>query len=77
LIEGMEELVVVDVVGTESEAELLCSLLRTADIGCTHRLSNYGAGAADGMPVGPREILVRAEDAENARLVLGQRGPSA
>jgi hypothetical protein len=73
----MDELVVVDVVGTESEAELLCGLLGTAGISCTHRLSNYGAGASDGMPVGPREVLVRAEDAERARVILGQGEPSA
>jgi hypothetical protein len=45
----MDELVVVEVVATEPEAELLCSLLRNAGIKCTHRLSNYGAGASDGM----------------------------
>jgi hypothetical protein len=74
----MDELVVVTVVATESEAELLRGLLSTAGISSTHRQSNFGAGASDGMPVGgPHEVLVRAEDAEDARLVLGQRGPSA
>jgi putative signal transducing protein len=70
----MDELVVVEVAGTEPEAELLCSLLRTAGIKCTHRQTNYGAGASDGMPIGgPREVIVRADDLESARDVLGKR----
>jgi hypothetical protein len=67
----MDELVVVEVVATEPEAELLCSLLRSEGIKCTHRVSNYGAGAADGMPVGgPQEVIVRSEDLASAREVL-------
>jgi hypothetical protein len=66
-----DELIVVDVVATEGEAELLCSLLRSAGIDCTYRLSNYGAGASDGMPTGgPQEVIVRAEDLTSAREVL-------
>ena len=68
----MDELVVVEVVGLEPEAELLRSLLRTAGIRCTRRQSNYGAGASDGMPGGPQEVVVRAEDVESAREVLGR-----
>jgi Putative prokaryotic signal transducing protein len=69
-----EELVVVEVVATESEAELLCSLLRSAGIRCTYRVTNVGAGAADGLAVGgPQEVVVRAEDVESAREVLGKR----
>lgn len=67
----MDELVVVEVVATQAEAELLCSLLRSEGIRCTHRVSNYGAGAADGMPVGgPQEVIVRSEDLTSAREVL-------
>jgi hypothetical protein len=67
----MDELVVVEVVATESEAALLCSLLRNAGIRCTYRLSNYGAGASDGMPVGgPQEVIVRSEDLASAREIL-------
>jgi hypothetical protein len=74
----MDELVVVDVVATESEAELLCGLLRNAGIECTYRLSNYGAGASDGMPTGgPQEVFVRAHDLAAAREVLGHGEPSA
>jgi Putative prokaryotic signal transducing protein len=69
----MDELVVVEVVGTEPEAELLCSLLRSAGISCARRQSNFGAGASDGMPGGPQEVVVRAEDVESAREVLGKR----
>jgi Putative prokaryotic signal transducing protein len=67
----MDELVVVKVVGSEPEAELLCSLLRSADIECTPRQTNIGAGAADGMPVGgPYELVVRAQDLDDAREIL-------
>jgi hypothetical protein len=67
----MDELVVVEGVATESEAALLSSLLRNAGISSTYRLSNYGAGASDGMPVGgPQEVLVRAEDLASAREIL-------
>ncbi len=66
-----DELVVVDVVATEGEAQLLCSLLQSAGVDCTYRLSNYGAGASDGMPTGgPQEVIVRAEDLTSAREVL-------
>ena len=66
----MDELVVVEVAGSEPEAELLCSLLRSAGISCTRRQTNYGAGASDGMPIGgPQEVIVRAE--EILDLVIG------
>jgi Putative prokaryotic signal transducing protein len=66
-----DELAAVEVVGTEPEAELLCSLLRSAGIKCMHRPTNQGAGAFDGWSAGgPREILVRAEDIVAAREVL-------
>jgi hypothetical protein len=67
----MDELVVVEVVATEGEAALLSSLLQSAGIDSTYRLSNYGAGASDGMPTGgPQEVVVRAEDLAAAREVL-------
>jgi hypothetical protein len=62
-----DELVVVEVAGTEPEADLLCSLLRNAGIDCVPRLTNRGAGAGDGLgtvgpwdrgTVGPHEIMV-------------------
>ena len=70
-----DELVVVEVAGTETEAELLCSLLASAGIRCTRRQTNYGAGAFDGMPGGPQEVVVRAADLESAREVLRHSRP--
>ena len=69
----MDDLVVVEVVANEPEAELLCGLLRAAGISCSHQLTNRGAGASDGMPFGgPRGITVRREDADSAREILRQ-----
>ena len=70
----MDELVVVKVVGTEPEAELLSGLLRSAGIESTRRQTNVGAGAADGWPGGgPHEIVVRAQDLDDAREILRER----
>ena len=70
----MDDLTTVEVVATEPEAELLCSLLRNAGIRCMYRVTNRGAGAFDGMPVGGhQEVLVRAEDLEPAREALQKR----
>jgi hypothetical protein len=67
----MDALVAVDVVATEAEAEILCGLLRSAGIDCTHRVTDRGAGAADGRSVGgPQAVLVRSEDLESAREVV-------
>jgi len=67
----MDELVVVEVVSSEPQAALLCSLLRDSGIACTYRLTNRGAGAADGLSVGgPQEVVVRSEDLESARNIL-------
>jgi hypothetical protein len=66
-----DELAVVEVVATEGEAELLCSLLRGAGIRCFQRLSNRGAGVGEGAyAVGPREVVVGAHDLSSAREVL-------
>ena len=70
----MDELVVVEVVSTEAEAELLCSLLRNEGIRCTYRVSNYGAGTGDGLAVGgPQEVIVRSADLAAAREILAKR----
>jgi Putative prokaryotic signal transducing protein len=71
-----DELAVVEVVATEPEAELLCSILRGAGIQCVQRLSKRGAGVGDGgYALGPREVLVRAHDLGSARKLLElQRG---
>jgi len=70
-----EELVVVEVAGTEPEAELLCSLLRSAGIECLAQLTNRGAGAGSGLgTMGAHEIMVRRQDAEAAQEVLRRPG---
>ena len=72
---GMGHWVVVEVARSEPEAELLCSVLRSAGIECLPRLTNSGAGAGDGLgTVGAHDILVRSEDAQDAREIL--REPS-
>lgn len=66
-----DELVVAGVAASEPEAAVACGLLRTADIWCSSRVTNFGAGASDGLSVGgPHEILVRREDLESARQIL-------
>lgn len=63
----------VQVASTEPEAELFCSVLRNAGINCLSRLTNYGAGAGDGLGIArPHEIMVRSEDAQAAREILNQ-----
>ncbi len=70
----MDELVVVEVVGTQGEAELLSSLLQNEGIPSSYRVSNYGAGAGDGLAVGgPQEVIVRSEDLAAAREILAKR----
>ena len=72
----MADLETVEVVRTETEAELLCSLLESAGIAAIHRVTNQGAGASDGLTSGgPHEVLVRPEDLASAREVLDARVP--
>jgi hypothetical protein len=67
----MDDLVALEAVPTEIEAELICSVLRNAGIRCFQRQTSLSAGMTDGLPVGgPREVVVRAEDADEARQVL-------
>ena len=70
----MDEPVVAKVVGSEPEAELLCSLLRSAGIECAGRQTNLGAGRGDGLPGGPYELVVRPEDLDDARAILLEGG---
>ena len=66
-----DDWVVVEVAGSEPEAELLCSLLRSAGIECVPQLTNSGAGAGDGLgTVGPYDIVVSPRDAHDAREIL-------
>ena len=67
----MDDWVVVEVAGSEPEAELLCSVLRGAGIECLPRLTNSGAGAGDGLgATGAHDILVSRQDAQDARAIL-------
>jgi hypothetical protein len=66
-----DELVVVEVAGSQPEAEMLCSLLRSADIRCLAQLTSRGAGAGYGWGIGGQhEIMVRSQDAQAAREIL-------
>ncbi len=61
------------VVSSESEADVVCGLLRSAGIECAYRESE----AIDSLleeftPAGPREILVRASDLDTARELLAR-----
>jgi hypothetical protein len=67
----MDDWVVVEVAGSEAEAELLCSVLRGSDIECLTRLTNSGAGAGDGVgTTGAHDIIVSPQDAQDAREIL-------
>jgi hypothetical protein len=66
-----DQFVAVDIAGTEPEAKLLCSLLRSAGIDCLPQLTNAGAGAGDGLgTAGSHEIMVKSQDAQAAREIL-------
>jgi hypothetical protein len=67
----VEDWVIVEVAGSEPEAELLCSVLRGSGIECLPRLTNSGAGAGDGLDaVGAHDIMVSPQDAKDAREIL-------
>jgi hypothetical protein len=67
----VDDLVVIDAVPTAVEASVVCGLLRDAGIECYDRPTNFAVGAMDGWPsAGPREIVVRGDDAGQARRVL-------
>jgi hypothetical protein len=65
--------VVVTVVPSESEADVVCGLLRSAKIECAYRETEaIDSLLEDFTPAGPREILVRASDLEAARELLAR-----
>lgn len=70
----MSDLAVMEVVGSEPEALLVCSILRDAGIKCMHRVTNLGSGAMDGLTMGgPREIIVHRDDLFKARYVIDEQ----
>jgi Putative prokaryotic signal transducing protein len=63
--------VVLTVVSGEPEAEIVCGLLRSAGIDCVYRdTEEIESSLEDFTAAGPREILVRASDLEDARTLL-------
>jgi hypothetical protein len=73
----VSELVVLDVVGSEPEAEIIISLLRTEGIQAIAQKTNFAVGLADASSsgAGPREILVHEENLERAKRVLAEQPP--
>ena len=73
----MSELVVVQVVGSEPEAEIILSLLRTEGIPAIAQKTNFAVGLADASSsgAGPREILVHEENLERARRAIEEQPP--
>jgi hypothetical protein len=71
-----ESLARLTIVPNELEAELVCALLRSAGVTCGHRITDFGAGAWDGVPTGgPREIVVPESQLGEARAVLAAPPP--
>jgi hypothetical protein len=66
-----DEAVVVTVVPGETEAELVCGLLRSAGIKCGYRDTQaIDSTIEDFIASGPREILVGPDDLEAAKELL-------
>jgi hypothetical protein len=62
---------VLTVVPGETEAELLCGLLRSNGIECAYRDTDaIDSPIEDFMAAGPREVLVYEADLETARALL-------
>ena len=69
-----EDVVVVTVVADETEAEIVCGLLRSNGIECGYRDTEaIETPLEDFIAAGPREILVRETDLADARSVLTAR----
>jgi hypothetical protein len=66
-----DRIVVVTVVPGETEAELVCGLLRSAGIKCAYRDTEaIDSAIEDFIASGPREVIVKEEDLEVARQLL-------
>jgi hypothetical protein len=66
-----DQAVVLTVVPEETEAELLCGLLRANGIECGYRDTDaIDSPIEDFIPSGPREVLVHEADLEAARALL-------
>jgi hypothetical protein len=63
--------VVLKVVSGESEAEVVCGLLRSAGIECGYRETDaIDSSLEDFIPAGPREVLVHESDLGAAKQLL-------
>ena len=73
----MAELAVLQVVGSEPEAEVILALLRSEGVPCIAQKTNFAVGLADAAAsgAGPREILVHAENLARAREILEEQPP--
>jgi hypothetical protein len=71
-----DDAVVLRVVSGESEAEVVCGLLRSAGIDCAHRDTEaIDSPLEDFMSAGAQEILVHGSDLETAKeLLAAQEG---
>jgi len=69
-----DELVRLTVVSNEIEADQVQSLLKFENIESMQRPTDTGAASIGGSGAmsGSREILVRAEDHDNARAIIGE-----
>jgi Putative prokaryotic signal transducing protein len=66
-----DDTVVLTIVPGETEAELLCGLLRANGIECGYRDTDaIDSQIEDFIAAGPREVLVREADLETARALL-------
>jgi hypothetical protein len=66
-----DEPVVVTVVSGESEAEVVCGLLRSSGIKCAYRDTDaIDSSLEDFMPAGAREVLVDGSDLEAAKQLI-------
>jgi hypothetical protein len=66
-----DQTVVLTVVSSEPEAELVCGLLGSAGIECAYRDTDaIDSSIEEFTAAGPREILVHAADLEDARALL-------
>jgi hypothetical protein len=72
-----EEHVVVTVVASGPEADIVCGLLRSAGIECGYRDTEaIDLSLEEFTAAGPREILVHPSDLDAARELLAADSPS-
>jgi len=71
----VSELALLQVVGSEPEAEIILALLRSEGIPAIAQKTNLAVGLADASAssAGPREILVHAENLVRAREILEEQ----